>query len=548
MDADPKSPGGPLAGVGEGRRSLVFWAAACLLAPLALAALLWCDTGLLQAFTRAYTSYNLIFSAGDNVSVSRLSADQKAQAQRILLERMAAQTLVFSWHARFKAPLLALALSFAAALFSRRRRPGKGLARAARFSAVSIALALLAVLPGPAARAAVLSLAFAALSGLVFSINFSLPGKTRMPGLTKAGLLLSPGVSHVFAPVLHAGLFAAAFFPGSDRAERVLKAIGRAAASIFGFGLLSFALLSFFPPGLSPGVTRLIPVQGLYGVLVDQAHRRLVVTSKHSRPGRAANAALSLDDPLAPGRLFELPSREVEDLALDPEADRIYHVDRTGKRLLVMGAGSLALERVVPLAVKFSGSAHLALVPKAGRLFVGWENGGLSAVDLSTGKIAGNMGVPCNPNIAADGENSRLYVHLHLLGEIVALDAETLAVTAKAPSPRSDERPVISEKRRELYIPDILGGRIWVYSIPKLTPLGKLPAQVGVRALAPDDRNGLLLSVSMVTGDLRVQDPASGRVLSSFHLAPYCRRMALDTQRRRAYVTLTQNGLYEVEY
>jgi len=156
--------------------------------------------------------------------------------------------------------------------------------------------------------------------------------------------------------------------------------------------------------------------------------------------------------------------------------------------------------------------------------------------------------MPSNPNVAADGKNGRLYVHLYLSGQVISMDAETLQVLASAPSPDSDERPVISQKRGELYIPDIAWGRIWVYSIPDLSLLRKLPAQMGVRALAADDENGLLLAASIISGDLSVLDPETGRVLASFHLGPYCRRLALDPPRRRAFITLTRTGLFMVDY
>lgn len=540
-------------------------AVACLVSPILFVSVFFSSELLLGTALRLATPFDGLFvDEAQNRGV--LSGPQKANIRRVYRERLAVHALVLSWPGRFKAPAMSLVLSALALLtgwrFFRSKTgqeaafPGRfknGLMNraaliTAAFALAAFCLAALLALPLKTPGIFPAALAFSAWCGLVFFINFPLAGILPAPGVKTALMLLfTSGGSHLIAPAFHARLASSAFFPGYHSKAAFFHGAGRALACVSGFFPAAFLFFHLLGQPVSPGVSGILPLPDLYGAFVSPKARELLVSRKHNAP-EMPNFAVSLEDPLAPGRLFYLPSSEVEDLSVDPGSGRIFHVDRKSKTLLFVDAETLKVTDAVLLDAPFTGSARTGLVKEAGKLFVAWENGGLSAVDLKLRKVAKNLSMPCNPNLAADGKNGRLYVHLYLSKRVISLDAETLQVLASAPSPDSDERPVISQKRGELYIPDIARGRIWVYSIPDLSLLRKLPAQIGVRALAADDENGLLLAASMVSGDLRVLNPETGRVLSSFHVGPYCRRLALDPRRRRAFITLTQTGLFMVDY
>jgi len=76
----------------------------------------------------------------------------------------------------------------------------------------------------------------------------------------------------------------------------------------------------------------------------------------------------------------------------------------------------------------------------------------------------------------------------------------------------------------------------------------RIPTQPGVRAFAVDSQRGLLVSGSVLTGRILVQDLADGRVLDSFGtLMPMIREIALDPSRGRAVVA-SWTVLYSLPY
>jgi hypothetical protein len=533
-------------------RRLGLLAALCLIAPVLMAVFFLNDEWLLERFFTAFTPFPALFMPDSPQKGAALSASQSVRAKIVYRERIAAHALVLFWPCRWKAPLLALFLSMAA-VFGRRRFFPYPLGPKARrsasyyggFAILAYCGALLSALDASIDTLVLFAPAFAAWTFLVFALNFTV---TRAPDKkTAAILLIFSGPSHVLGPALHARLVAEAFFPEKRRARTVLIRAGQLAACVLGFGLGAFVFLSHFRPAVSPGAMRLLAMPDLYGAFIDTKDQNLIVTRKKNTI-HTPDYVFSLNDPTSPPREFFLPSAEVEDMAFDGGRDLFYQVDRKTKNLLSISAKTFRTVSSTPLAADFPGSARLCLAKDSGRLFIAFEGGTLSAVDLAAGKVVENIILPCDPNLAADAYKHTIFLHLYSLRKVYAMDAGTMRVTACAPSPPSDERPVISLKRRELYIPDIACGRIWVYGLPDLELLRRLPARLGVRALAPDDANGRLLAASFIAGDLDVMDPASGRVLSSFHVGPYCRRLALDTSRRLAYITLTLSGLYCVDY
>ncbi|MEW6078199.1 MAG: hypothetical protein AB1724_10330 [Thermodesulfobacteriota bacterium] len=327
-----------------------------------------------------------------------------------------------------------------------------------------------------------------------------------------------------------------------DELNKVAIRAGRLAVCLISFPLLALFVYSNQETPRPPQVRSLLVTPNLYDIELDYPAGRLIVTRKTGGTG----FMLSLDR-LEVLREFSLPSAELEDIALDQEAREIYHIDRFNQTIFVWDANSLKVLRKGQISRPSSGSTKLALDERSGRLLVSFENDNLFAVDGHT-LACSFMGAPGNVSLVADQQNPLIYVGSERQLWVAAVNMQSCREINRVTGPHRGERMVVSAKRNELYAPDAKAGTIWVFATPSLNLLRKIPAQFGVRTLATDDVNGLLLAASVVTGYVEVLDPASGRCLNRYYVGKYCRVMKTDPLKRRAFITLTRDGLYVINY
>jgi hypothetical protein len=297
------------------------------------------------------------------------------------------------------------------------------------------------------------------------------------------------------------------------------------------------------PAPLSPGARCILDVTELYDIEIDRPANHLLVSCKAGGNG----FVLSLDK-LEPLGTFEIPSAELEDMELDPEAREIYHVDRDSGKLLVVDADTFHVRRagvVAPLSSH--GSTKLALDRRSSRLLVSWEDNDLFVVDRASLEWS-LVSKPGNVNLLADRRNGLVYVNSESQGSLAALDLGRMRQVAAARAPARGERMALSEKRQELYLPDAEGGTVWVYSTPDLRLLRKIPVEFGVRPIAVDDQRGWLLTASVVSGYVEITDLQTGRKLARHYVGKYGRILRVDPATRRAFLTLTKDGLFLLNY
>ncbi len=394
-------------------------------------------------------------------------------------------------------------------------------------------------LPFPYAAAAVLAFLYLTNILLPVEVGSRRCGEERKPGAFSVLISMS-GVLHLFAPSALFGIVLG--LSGSPREKNPGRALllGRAWTLLFLFPAISLFFFSAVEPRLSPAAREVFPQKGLYDIVVDPGANRLLVTFKDGNVGWT----FSLDTLKATGR-FILPTQELEDIEFDPVRREIYHVDRESGRILAIDADTFKVLRSGRIGVPSSGSTKLAFDPVSNKLLISWENDNLFAADRYSLDSA-IIGTPGNVGPVSAG-GIAYYNAIEEPG-VWALDLVRMRPFGRAEGPKKSDRPALAPSLGELFVPDPYGGRIWVYSAPGLELLRKLPAQFGVRPLAVDETNRLLLSASVVTGYLEVLDLRTGKKAQRHYVGKYPRIIRLDAPRRRAFITLTNSGLYALDY
>lgn len=276
---------------------------------------------------------------------------------------------------------------------------------------------------------------------------------------------------------------------------------------------------------------------------MDYAGSQIFVTTGHS----GVVYVLSMDLDSLP-KTFNVPTSELQDMTLDVNSREFYHVDRSTRNIIVINADTFESKIVGKISNPSTGSTTPALFKSLNRLFVGWENYDLVAVNLNNFQTEAVFPMDYMVDFLADEGNGVLYISANDSRTVYALDAKTLEMVHSAHGPSTNMRMVMSAKRQELYIPDPKRSEILVYSTPELKPLRKIPTQFGVRAMAVDDEHDLLLAASLVTGYIDVIDLNTNKTIQHHYAGKYCRVMALDNVRRHAFITITKRGLFLLKY
>jgi len=391
----------------------------------------------------------------------------------------------------------------------------------------------------------------ALLISAAFALNFPLAGWTvhccktkRLRWLPIIGLLAVPCLAHLLAPTACLILLAWCVRPFSMRLRSVALFAGRFLACTCSVPILFAAFLSLRPVPLSPQATALLSTRDLYDVEVDAPGNQVLVTTKQNGTGYA----FRLDNPTTPPRKFQAATIELEDIAMDTQQREFYYVDRATGKIVASDADTFRILRIGQISRELSGSTMPVLLRRLNLLFVVWENGSVCLIDRNTLRV--NHILPSDPGLTPleDEENEVFYIVHNFEALVQTFDPKLLRVVARAQGPSIGEKMVLSGQRHELYVPCPRESQIRVYSTPDLRPLYEIPTQFGVRAIAVDEQHELLLAASVITGYVDVIDLNTKQTIQHHYVGKYGRVMDLDTARRHAYITITKQGLYLLEY
>ena len=310
---------------------------------------------------------------------------------------------------------------------------------------------------------------------------------------------------------------------------------------------------------MSPEASLIFKQENLYDIHLDSAKGRLLVSQTNPdecQPEPYSYLfAFSLDDLNLPPTKFRLPTIELEDLAFDPDSRQIYQVNlgtleigRSTFKTLVFDADTLKLKRELEIDVVCNGSINHALIKSLDRLFVRCDVDNMVVINTQTLQADNLFFIGKLTMILGDPTNEIVYLSYDWKKVIEAIDATTLKVIHRAKGPLYAEKMLLSSRRNELYVPGPKEAEIWVFSAPDLNLIRKIPARFGVRALAIDEENNLLIAGSYVTGYVDVVDLNTYKPIKTYYVGKFQRSMVVDSSSRQAFITTTKSGLYMLQY
>lgn len=243
-------------------------------------------------------------------------------------------------------------------------------------------------------------------------------------------------------------------------------------------------------------------------------------------------------------------SVELQEIKANPRRKEIYNFDREQRALLVLDPETLLVKkRAVYGGYGPGGSARVAYDNDGNSIVAILEHGPMYVANMATLRLRAVLrGIDYNEFILFDPD-AKVYLLSFFRGRntMLAVSADG-KFRKELPAGRFQGGMAISEKRHEFYLALPLQGKVLVYDSRTLEPKGVVRSGFGVRGLACDDANEVLLAASMCSGSIDVIGLGDGRLRSRVPLGYYLREIALDPSGRTAFVSSISDGVVKFSY
>ena len=285
-----------------------------------------------------------------------------------------------------------------------------------------------------------------------------------------------------------------------------------------------------------------------HGLQVDKDRNHLLALEQDSE--RLEVYAL---DEGSPTKVFEkeMPTAELENIRINPDRGELYHFERGSSTLQAYDLKDLTLRRESVADLAGGGTAQVEYDNASKTIIVTRESDFLWIFDLDTFALVHEH--------SDQGRGNATIIFSRLLDRYVLSYYDSLdrlrTIGPHGQDYQEIEAPYFnhdlaeSEHRQELYVSLPVEGRIAVFDVSDVPHKTRsIDTVFGVRGMAYDAQNDLLLAASMTTGYLDIIDAGSGEVLKRVFVGYYLREIHLHEGRREAFISSRIGGIYRVEY
>lgn len=263
--------------------------------------------------------------------------------------------------------------------------------------------------------------------------------------------------------------------------------------------------------------------------------------------------AFDTKTPYATPRASPVDTKRAENFAYDPIGNELF-VYMTGvDQLVVLDAATLELRRSLDVTPLAEGEVIIVWDARAGQVFLlseaDVEDGpAFAAIDAQTGELHKTMDLDAGSGGLLDPNRPLLYLgSFRRRSEIVVYNTEQHEIVATIATDSRIDGLAFDERADQLLVSSPLNSAVLRYDAASYEQQTTLKTSFGARSLALDTQRNLLLTASIASNHLEVIDLTTERVVASYWLGPWLRRIALDAETGIAYVS-SRYGLFRVSY
>jgi hypothetical protein len=305
--------------------------------------------------------------------------------------------------------------------------------------------------------------------------------------------------------------------------------------------------VGYLPDYIKGGSVERIVIGNYHGLEIDLDRRRLLATNLDVDRLHV----FSLDDGQSLLGDWGFPTEELENIRINAQRNELYHFDRTSERLRVYDAHDYSLRRESSATIDGGGTAQVEFDNSSKTIIVTRESDFVWLFDMDDLRIvhesahagAGNADV-----LFSEVLRSYVLSYYNSASFLRLLDPVTGEYREFERLPFQNDLQE-SVRSSELYVTTPIEGTVHAYDLEDLNTLKRsLRTVFGVRAVAYDRLNDVLITASMVNGHADVLDAATGKILDRVFVGYYLREIALLEERREAFISSQIGGVYRLRY
>ncbi|MCW5653227.1 hypothetical protein [Hydrogenophaga sp.] len=297
-----------------------------------------------------------------------------------------------------------------------------------------------------------------------------------------------------------------------------------------------------------PAGVEILQERNINGLALDPGGRYLYVTGHGVRNLQR----IDTQDPHHAMISSEVSTGGAQGFAYDPRAGEVYTLNLQTRMLQYFDATTLALRREVPLPDISPGDPWIAADGRTNTLVVASEadervGSPFIVVDRQSGRSLDKRDVDAG-NLLLHPQGSLLYLSFFRnSSSLMVYDLERREFSGEVRTDARVDRMAFDEARGELLLASPLRSSVLRFDARSLALLGEIKSVFGVRVMAIDTQRDWLVSGSLATGQIEIQELATGKVLSRIYLGPWLRSIVVDPRTATAYVS-ANGALYKVPY
>ena len=280
-----------------------------------------------------------------------------------------------------------------------------------------------------------------------------------------------------------------------------------------------------------------------YNLRMDGPTGRLFAT-EHDK---SSLYVFDTDNLSAAPEIIQMQTKEFQDMALNEERRELYHFDRGPDLLLVYNLDTFQLQRKSTVPMSGQGSTRVAFDNLSRTIAITHENNAVWIADMDSLLPIKQFQEGDRNECIVFSEKANRYIlsYFKEFGKLVLVPSRGNDIV-EIDVPVTQGGVAVSNSNNEFYVAFPLEGKIHVFDLESFAFKRKISTVFGVRGIAYDEKENIIIAASMSTGYVDVIDVSTEKRLSHNFVGYYLREVSINNPNNEVFISSFFGGIYRM--